>query len=262
MIRGRRITAPGQLGPEFTGDDGLGMYRDGKTYIVEDCIIDFSDLPLDQQDEATSVTWGASATYRRCIIRGAGKLVLCGSGNEDHVPHETGKQVKIIDCLLEHFGRRGPECQDGMHVVMEGCLIRNWGAAERFNFDPEHPDRKFGAWAHKGGRINALNCVFWQDSFWRPLQQMMLDWWRHIGQAWNDEGWRGLLLPSTYLPGVCRGLTATDNGEAWALRCWKNRWWIALPWRHTTAAMNKVDAMAMIHGLEMMAAELESRLPK
>ena len=256
VIRGRRITAPGQLGPEFTGDDGLGMYRDGKSYLVEDCIIDFSNLPLDQQDEATSVTWGASATYRRCVVRGAGKLLLCGSGNEDHVPQETGKQVKLIDCLLENFGRRGPECQDEMHVVMEGCLIRNWGIADRFTV------RNFAGWAHKGGKITAVKCVFWQDSFWRPLRQMWQDWTDHIGQAWNDEGFRGLLRPSTYLPGVCRGLFATDGGEAWALQCWKNKWWICLPWRQTTAAMDETDAKILIARLEKMAVELEARLPK
>ena len=263
IIRGRRITAPGQLGPDFTGDDGIGMYQDGKTYLVEDCIVDFSDLPLDQQDEATAVTWGASATYRSCVIRGAGKLVLCGSGNEDHVPQETGKRVILIDCILEHGSRRFPECHDGMHVTMQDCLIRNWGDPSRFNYDPAHPDRTFAAWAHtENSRIEAINCVFWQDSFWRPLKQMTLDWWRHIGQAWNDEGWRGLLRPSTYLPGVCRGLFATNGGEAWAMKCWKNRWWICLPWRHTTKAMDETDAKILVAQLEKMAAELDETLPK
>jgi hypothetical protein len=256
VIKGRRITASGQLGPDFTGDDGIGMYQDGKTYLVENCIVDFSDLSLDQQDEATAVTYGASATFRRCVLRGAGKLCLCGCGDDEKVPVETGKKVELYDCILEDFGRRGPEVQDGMQVIMHGCLIRNWGAADRFTV------RNFGSWAHKGGRITAVNCVFWQDSFWRPLRQMWQDWTDHIGQAWNDEGWRGLLRPSTYLPGVCRGLFATNGGEAWAMKCWKNRWWIALPWRHTTKSMDKMDAKILMARLEKMAAELDAKLPK
>ena len=62
------------------------------------------------------------------------------------------------------------------------------------------------AWAHTpGSRIDAVNCVFWQDAFWRPARQMWRDWTRHLGQAWADEGWRGLFRPGAWLPGVCRG---------------------------------------------------------
>lgn len=260
-IAHQRITRPGQLGPEFTDDDGLGLVKEGETYLVEDCIIDLSALPLDQQDEATAVTYGAAATYKRCWIRGAGKLVLCGSGNDDKIPVETGKKVEFIDCILEYGSRRFPEVQDGMQVVMHGCLIKNWGAADRFNYDREHPDRNFGAWAHRGGRIDAVNCVFWQDSFWRPLRQMVLDWCRQIEQAWNDEGIRGLLRLSTWIPGVCKGLLATNGGEAYAWTCWKNKWWIMFPWK-STAQMDETDAKIMIVNLETMAAELDARLPK
>lgn len=255
-IKNVRITRPGQLGDEFTHDDGLGMYKEGESYLVEDCIIDFSDLPLDQQDEATATTFGAAATYKRCVIRGAGKLVLCGSGNDDKIPVEAGKKVEFIDCILENFGRRGPEAQDGMQVLMHGCLIRNWGASDRFTV------RNFGAWAHRSGRIDAVGCVFWQDSFWRPLRQMIADVCDHIGQAWNDEGIRGLLRLSTWIPGVCKGLLATNGGEAYAWTCWKNKWWIALPWRHTTAKMDETDAKILMVNLRTMAAELDARLPK
>lgn len=261
-ISRQRITRPGQLGAGYTGDDGLGMYQP-LSYEVEDCIIDLSAWPVDQLDEAAAVTWGASATFRRCVIRGAGKIVLCGSGNEEMIPAETGKKVEFFDCILEHGSRRFPEVHDGMQVVMHGCLIRNWGDPDRFNYNKEHPDRNFGAWAHTANsRIDAVGCVFWQDSFWRPLRQMVLDWARQIEQAWNDEGFRGLLRLSTWIPGVCKGLLATDGGEAYAWACWKNRWWIAMPWRHTTEMMSETEARMMVEELDQMAAALDAELPK
>ena len=249
-ISHRRITAP----PEIKGD-GLGL-ADGQDWLVEDSIVDLSDWELDEIDECVGVTWGSSATFRRCHIKGAGKLFLCGCGDESKVPVESGKRVELIDCLLEDGGRRFPEAQDGMEVVMHGCLIRNWGAADRFSV------RNFGAWAHKGGKIDAFKCVFWQDSFWRPLRQMWADFVDHIGQAFNDEGWRALLRPSTYLPGVCRGLFATNGGDAHAWGCWKNKWWIYLPWQKTTAHMDKIDAIITIAQLEKMAEKLDAELPK
>ena len=42
---------------------------------------------------------------------------------------------------------------------------------------------------------------------------MVRDWLAHLGQAWNDEGLRGLLRPANWLPGVCRGLVATAGGQ-------------------------------------------------
>ena len=250
-----RITRPGQLGDEFTYDDGLGLVKEGETYLVEDCIIDLSDLPLDDLDEAMACTYGASAVYRRCVIRGAGKLVLCGCGDDSKVPVETGKRVEFYNCILEDGGRRLPEVQDGMEVVMHGCLIRNWGAADRFSV------RNFAGWAHRGGRIDAINCVFWQDSFWRPLKQMIVDLCNQIGEAWNTERLRGLFRLSTWIPGVCKGLLATDGGEAHAWQCWKNKWWIVFPWK-STAQMDETDAKIIIVNLETMAAELDARLPK
>lgn len=250
VISRRRITSPSEI-----GGDGLGL-SDGQHWIVEDSIIDLSGWKLGEIDECVGVTWGCSATFCRCHIKGAGKLFLCGCGDSGKVAIESGKRVELIDCILEDGGRRFPEVQDGMHVVMHGCLVKNWGAPDRFSV------RSFGAWAHKGGKIDAYLCVFWQDSFWRPLKQMWADLVDHIGQAFNDEDWRALLRPSTYLPGVCRGLFATDGGEVYSWRCWKNRWWIMLPWRKTTAMMEKEDAMKMVAELEGMAARLDAELPR
>jgi len=249
-ISHKRITSPSEL-----GGDGIGL-ADGQQWEVSDCIIDFTDCDLEDIDECVGVTWGSSATFKRCVIRGGGKLVLCGCGADDKVPVETGKRVSFYDCILEDFGRRGPEVQDGMLVDMHNCLIRNWGDPDRFT------TRNFGSWAHRGGRIDAYGCVYWQDSFLRPIGQFWADLIDHIGQAWNDEGVRGLLRLSTYIPGVCKGLLATDGGEAYAWQCWKNHWWICLPWRHTTAMMDKIDAKSMIAYLQRMAVELDAELPK
>ena len=249
-ISKKRITSPSEI-----GGDGIGCY-DGQHWEISDCIIDFSACDLEDIDECCDIVNGSSATFRRCVIRGAGKLFLCGTGDADKVPLETGKRVSLYDCILENFGRRGPEVQDGMQVDMHNCLIRNWGDPDRFTV------RIFGSWAHKGGRIDAFGCIYWQDSFWRPIRQFIADICDHIGQAWNDEGFKGLLRPSTYMPGVCKGLLATDGGEAYAWQCYRNHWWIALPWRHTTAMMDKTDAKCMVAYLNRMAVELDAELPR
>ena len=153
-LAGQTITAPD------AGGHGLDM-SNGQDWLVEDCLIDLSACPLDKLDEAVGVTWGSSAVFRRCVIRGAGKLVLCGSGDTDKVNIERGKTVIFEDCILEDFGRRGPEAQSGMRVMLRGCLIRNWCAPDRFDV------RSFGAWAHHGGSIEAVDCVFDQPRAWR-----------------------------------------------------------------------------------------------
>ena len=247
-IARQRITQPGQLGLGYTVEDGLGLWQPHE-YLVEDCIIDLSGWPLNALDEAVAVTWGASAIFRRCVIRGAGKLVLCGSGDAARATAEAGRTVTFEDCILEGFGRRGVEAQAGMRVILHSCLIRNWGCPSR------HIVRDFAAWAHRGGRIDAVGSAWWQDSFARPWHQAWADWTAHIGQAWNDEGWRGLLRPAAWLPGVCRGLLATDGGAVSARRCWKNHWWIVLP-AGDAAPMGKADALWLVGELEAMAARL------
>ena len=104
------------------------------------------------------VVWGSSAVFRRCVIRGAGKLVLCGSGDTDKLNVERGKTVIFEDCILEDFGRRGPEAQSGMRVMLRGCLIRNWGAPDRFDV------RSFASW-----HITAAASRPWAASLTSPV---------------------------------------------------------------------------------------------
>lgn len=57
---------------------------------------------------------------------------------------------------------------------------------------------------------------------------MWLDLVGHVGQAWNDEGLRGLFRLQTWIPGVCRGLTAGLGGKVRAVNCTSNKWWIRI----------------------------------
>ncbi|WP_419492392.1 hypothetical protein, partial [Desulfovibrio sp.] len=172
----------------------------------------------------------------------------------DKLNVERGKTVIFEDCILEDFGRRGPEAQSGMRVMLRGCLIRNWDAPDRFDV------RSFGAWAHHGGSIEAVGCVFDQSCLWRGWQIMVRDWLAHLGQAWNDEGLRGLLRPANWLPGICRGLVATAGGQVWAENCHATRWWIRLE-GHRGPRMGRKEASAVVERRERLLAELASRFP-
>lgn len=240
-----------QLGPSYDPYDGVGLAV-LNSFSFTDCIIDFSQYDGDDLDEACSVTWGASTTFERCVIRGASKLFLCGSGDADKADLEADKHVVLKECILENFGRRGPEAQCMMMVTLEDCLIRNWG-------DPDYFDvRNFACWAHDDATIIANRCVFWQDRFWRPLGQMIRDLANHIGQAWNDFGPLALFCPSTYRPGVCRGLTTSDGGSVAAIECYKNHWWISL--ENRDGVMDGLGAEILMARLESMRRELEERL--
>ena len=246
-ISHRRITSPQEL-----GGDGLGL-ADAQHYDVESCIIDLAAWPLEMIDEAAGITLGASAAFRNCHIRGAGKLILCGCGDVTGIPLERGRSVTFERCLLEDFGRRGVEAQDGMFVGLRECVVRNWGAPELFSA------RSFASWAHAGGEIQVQDSVFDQPCFWRGLPQMWEDFKGHVGQAWNDEGPRGILRPSTYIPGVCKALSATDGGTARARGCRSLKWWIA-PLPGNWARMEKARALALVRELEDMAQTLDAAL--
>ena len=224
-------------------DDGISLF-DGDNYLIENCIIDLSNCDLDYIDESIGVTWGSSATMKHCIIKGAGKLFLVGSGDEDKVEIESYKVVNINDCILEDFSRRGPEVQDYMIVNMNRCLIRNWGEESRFSV------RSFASWSHNGGRIIASDCVYFQPYFWRGLKQMFLDFIGHFGQAFNDDGLSGILDFRTYIPGVCRALISTCYGEAKANHCGKNKWWIYIQNNKDEMSKKEVSA-SLIHFSEL-----------
>ncbi|WP_304038177.1 hypothetical protein [Desulfovibrio piger] len=133
---------------------------------------------------------------------------------------------------------------DGPVVIIRRCVIRNWGIGSRFTV------RSFGAWAHDGASIRAEDCVFWQDGFWQfGLRGFVVDLANWIGWCFNRRDWNPL---HWLLPGVCRGLTASQKGKVSASRCWTNRWWIRLQ-GHRGPRMSKREALALM-------AELEGRL--
>lgn len=213
-VSNKYITKPGQLDPKyFTHDDGIGCVTDN-VYYIHDSIVDFSALDLDEQDEACAFTWGGHGTIERCLIRGAGKLFMLGSGDKDHRPLEIGRRVIVRDSILEDFGRRGPEVKCGMTCEMTRCLVKHWARPDRFTV------RSFGAWAYDGGIINAMNCIFIpyeKDEI--PFCQRVKDCANWIGEMVRLDGLKALLNPKTYIPGRRRALVATGNGSVMANQC-------------------------------------------
>lgn len=243
-IEGRYFNHPGSQG------DGLTLC-DGNSYRIKNCLFDMSANSLEDIDEALGITWGSSAVVENCVFRGAGKLVLCGSGDADRKADEHGKKVVFMNCIFENFGRRGPEVQDGMMVELNNCLIRDWGEPSRFTV------RSFGAWAHgKGSHIRALSTIFMQDSLF--TRNFLADMIGHIGQAWNDRGIKGILSRDAWVPGRARALTASDGGCIDAWNCYFNKWWL-MGNCQPCLLMDEQEAEERIVALEIMKEQLLHR---
>lgn len=229
--------------------DGLTLC-DGNSHTVRNCLIDLASHDIADIDEAIGITWGSSAIVEDCVFRSAGKLALCGSGDKDKAALELGKKVVFRNCLFENFGRRGPEVQCGMQVVLENCVIRQWAAPSRFSV------RSFGAWAHgEGTSLIAENCVFDQEKY--HFRHFLTDLANHIGQAFNDGGWRALFTRHAWTPGICRGLTASDGAIAVARNCWATQPWIVLD--NALGEMDEYRAMELVVKLDMMKVKLMLR---
>lgn len=249
IIKNRCINAT-RLQEDGAWSGGLELF-DGQPHIVRDCVIDLSQVPLEKMDEALSFSWGCFGEVKNCVIRGAGKLVLCGCGDSDRIPEENGKQVLFENCIFENFSRRAPEAQNGMKAILKNCMIRNWGDSPRFSV------RAFGAWAHTpGSEIYAENVIFKQDKFF--TRHFLADLIAHIGQAVNDGGVRRIFTREAWQPGICRGLTATCGGKVRAVHCYKNKWWINL--ENHSNPMSAGEAALLEKNLEEMRARLYNRL--
>ena len=245
--------------PDFFGigdKDGLGIHTE-EYFHVHDCIIDLSGVPLSEMDEAFSPTWGAHGLIESCLIRGAGKLVLCGCGDEQtpgsEAAKEIGKGVTFKRCVLEDFGRRGPEVQGGMVVVLSQCLVRNWGVPSRFD------TRAFGAWAHDGGVISAQHTIFHQSDFCPSLWCWLRDHIGHFGQAINERGFfRALFHKDAWLSGYRRGLTAGPKGFVFANLCHvtDSRIVIDTPYK----PMNEIEYATLLNELTVMVDRLVDEL--
>ncbi|WP_297849501.1 hypothetical protein [uncultured Desulfovibrio sp.] len=238
IIEDQYITAP-----ISAGGDGITVYgSDGPVVIIRRCVVDLGSWPLERLDEGLSGVDGARAVVRETRVSRVGKAILWGNG--DYPETDPGAELVLEDCIVRDIGRRAPEAQDGVRVLMRRCVIRNWGVRSRFTV------RAFAAWAHDGASIRAEDCVFWQDRFLQAgLRGLAVDLANWIGWAWNRRDRNPL---HWLLPGVCRGLTASQSGTVSAAHCYKNRWWIRLS-GHEGPRMGKKEALALM-------AELEGRL--
>ena len=165
-------------------NDGLHIE---KNVLVQNCTIDMTNQP--KTDEVFSVVKNGNAVVEHTTIRGTNKLILIGSGDKNGVG-----VVEFNNCIFENGCRRFPEVQDGYIVICNNCTIRNWGLKKFFETMP-HQNRAFGSWVHgKGSRLVMNDCKFEQDSFFQlgGLWNMLKDLGNQIGQAFNDEKFRGL----------------------------------------------------------------------
>lgn len=217
-----RITGGVCTGPAKAKDDGLTVYGPHQPTEIRQRVYDFRHCPKDDQDEVLSGVNGADVRLSGVVILGGIKAILAGNG--DHPGNDVRyAQWELEDCVIIGAGRRCPEAQDCTTVTMRRCWVHDFGQA----FDV----RSFGAWAHRGARIIAEDCLFTQSELWPwglDLLTAMTDMGNHIGQAVNDHGLAALLHPRTYLPGPCRGLTADTGGLTLATRCYRNRRWIRI----------------------------------
>lgn len=213
---GRVFTAP-----LAAGDDAITAYGPRHVTLIQQCVFDFRNCPQDQQDEIIDGVRGAVVRLQGCVILGGIKAILAGNG--DHPGNDVRyARWDLEDCVIIGSGRRCPEAQDGTTVTMRRCWVHDWGR----DFDV----RAFGAWAHRGARIIAEDCLFTQSGglFSLGLRDTVIDIANHIGQAVNDNGLGALLRLRAYLPGVCRGLTADTGGLVLGTRCYRNRPWIRI----------------------------------
>ena len=201
--------------PNESGDGIVvwGSEHLDKNIIVENCTVDFSDIPSNQLDENISFIKGARVSVENCVFTNGIKLALCGNG--DYPKEDKKAEIHFKNCLFKDFGRRGPEAQDGACVFLDNCVIWNWGIESRFDV------RSFAGWAHSGARIFMNNCVFVQDKFFQcSLKNMIVDLANHIGNDINDK----CLSYKSFIPGVMKGLFSTDNGYVFADNIYKPHW--------------------------------------
>lgn len=261
IIIGKKFTAP-----PARGEDGIG-HCDGQPWRYRSCYIDMRSNRIADIDEAVGITWGSSAIFEKCVIRGAAKLFLCGCGDDPSDPHvraELGKRVILRECVLMDFVRRGPEVQDGMIVEMYDSLVC-WGSPDHFADDGLRGwltlpmddackwQRVFGAWAHNGGAVFAQSCVF-LPTYDAPLWQRIISRISHFGQAINERGFlRGMFHRDAWLSGYKRALTSGPKGYVEAYNCYAPKGYLI---ENHTDPMSEYMAMKKVSQLKKMERAL------
>ena len=234
-------------GPAKPRADGLTVYGPHQPTEVRQRVYDFRHCPTADQDEVLSGVDGADVRLSGVVILGGIKAILAGNG--DHPGNDVRyAHWELEDCVIIGAGRRCPEAQDGTTVTMRRCWVHDWGR--------EFDVRAFGAWAHRGARIIAEDCLFTQSDLWPwglDMFTAMTDLGNHIGQAVNDNGIGALLRPRTYLPGVCRGLTADTGALVLATRCYRNRRWIRI--ENCDPFIGSAEALQIVAGIDALMPE-------
>lgn len=218
--------------------DALTLVEDT---VIDRCIFDFRSVPLSEQDEIVSSVNGPKVIIRNSLFLGGIKALLAGNG--DHLINDSATaRWDLKNCVIIDSGRRCAEAQDCTVVTMRKCWVHNWGRV----FDV----RAFAAWAHRGGKILAEDCLFTQSGGLLSLgiKNTVLDLCNHVGQAVNDEGLKALLWPKTYRPGITRGLTQDNEGVVLSSKCYKNKPWICV--ENCSSFMKKDEARMIVQQIE------------
>lgn len=238
-IYGKVYNSIPQSGADLLTCDGR---QRGKSWIYKNCIFDARSIPLDSQDEAISVVWGATARLENCLILNAKKAILCGTGDSG----DWGGRLTMENCLIINAGRRCPEAQQGYQVNMYNCWIHNWGIEETFDV------RAFAAWAHDDATINIKDCIFTRNSGLGSNDATDIANW--VGWYTNEFGAIPAIGKKRYgQSGSLRAIEDIGGGNIGSVHCYRNQSDFTLG-GDVTWGMNKAEANAMI-------AELEAALP-
>lgn len=206
VIREGFYTAPtSNLG----GDCIQAWGSDGGT-LIQDCIFDLSAVPLADQDEAIDCIKGAHVVIDRCVFIGCKKAILGGNGDYP-AEDQAGGHLTLRNCAFVRCGRRCPEVQDGVLADMRNCWVHDWGVG---CFDV----RTFGAWAHNGASLSVWDCVF-SRSHSLSRRDWVVDHLNHLGEAYNDNGIRGIFSRPSWVSGQRRGLDFTGRGAGGSEGC-------------------------------------------
>lgn len=237
-------------GPSFPCEDGITVNGPSKMTAIRS-VFDFRDTSKEIQDEVISGVKGAEVLLEGCVILGGIKALLCGNSDHPCTDFQSARW-ELNNCVIIGAGRRCPEAQDGTKVFMRNCWVHNWGRA----FDI----RSFGAWAHRGGVIIAEDCLFTQSGgiFSLGLITTIRDCLAHVGQVWKDYGPLSVLSPRSWIPGICRGLTADTGGLVLASRYYKNHWWIRL--ENAEYPMDRKKVISIVSEIEKACPDMTEYL--
>lgn len=244
------ITEPNAQGDGIT-INGPDTPAENEVIVVENCVIDFSNVERNKMDENISFVRGVQSVVKNCVFTDGIKLALCGNG--DYPLEDRNARIKFENCVFKNFGRRAPEAQDGANVTLYKCVVWNWGVSKYFDV------RSFASYAHDGGSITLDKCVFIQDRFWQhsPLT-MLKDIANHIGNDWNNR----CLSYKSFIPGVMRGAIALNSGRMHTYKVYKNKRWIKIDdYDSRYDLMSRYDAKCVITETFKLCG-LEDKIPE